>query len=208
MILSFLSLLAIIVAAISSNVCYEFPISERYSLTSSCGSAVDYSFYLKSGTTLAYLESKARLLLTDQRFVFSSTACLVNYKKLVCSNVYMKCQSGLIVGDNSTYNKDIYPNHPVPFTRPCRQVAKHHYLAVAPILQELSVDLIYRELLINWTQQVSLHNIIHLKRFSSLLHIRFARMLFSHVQDCSTQIAPPFWIIRTGLYRCYRDSMT
>ena len=151
MILSFLSMFALIVAAISSDVCYEFPTSERYSPVSVCGAAVDYSFYLKSGTTLASLESEARLLLNDQRFVFSSTACLVNYKKLVCSNIYIKCQPGLIINDNSTYNKEIYSNHPVPFTRPCRQVAKHHYLAVISFVLEIDVD----EYALNFTRSNS-----------------------------------------------------
>ena len=151
MILSFLSMFALIVAAISSDVCYEFPTSERYSPVSVCGAAVDYSFYLKSGTTLASLESEARLLLNDQRFVFSSTACLVNYKKLVCSNIYIKCQPGLIINDNSTYNKEIYSNHPVPFTRPCRQVAKHHYLAVISFVLEIAVD----EYALNFTRSNS-----------------------------------------------------
>lgn len=126
MLLSFLILFATIVPATASDSCYDFSTEERYAITNSCGAAVDYSFYLKSGTTLSSLENAARTLLTDQRFVFSSTACLVNYKKLVCSNVYMKCQPGLIVSDISTYNQDIYSNHPVPFTRPCKQV-RYYY---------------------------------------------------------------------------------
>ena len=122
MILSFLKLSSIILTASSTDICYSFSTDERYAVTSTCGAAVDYNFYLKSGTTLLSLENDARGLLKEPNFAISSSACLVNYKKLVCSSVYMKCQPGIIMNDNSTFNKNVYPNHPVPFTRPCKQV--------------------------------------------------------------------------------------
>ena len=128
--LSFLKLSAIIVTASSTDICYTFSTEERYAVTSTCGAAVDYSFYLKSGTILLSLENDARVLLKEPNFLISSSACLVNYKKLVCSSVYMKCQPGLIMNNNSTYNKNIYSNHPVPFTRPCKQVKYYCHLAV------------------------------------------------------------------------------
>ena len=138
MILSFLKLSAIIVTASSTDICYSFSPDERYAVTSTCGAAVDYNFYIKSGTTLSSLENDARGLLKETNFAISSSACLVNYKKLVCSNVYMKCQPGLVMNNSSTYNKNIYPNHPVPFTRPCKQVK--YYCQLAVILSWIYVD--------------------------------------------------------------------
>lgn len=132
-------LFGLVIPAKALDSCYSFSTDEQYAITSSCGAAVDYPFYLKSGTTLFSLENAARILLTDQKFVFSSLACIVNYKKLVCSNIYTKCQPGLIMNDTSTYNKNIYSNHPVPFTRPCEQVRYYYHLAIFSCHRQLQI---------------------------------------------------------------------
>lgn len=114
--------LAFIAITAAADICYEFSALERYNPASTCGSAVDYQFYLNSNTTLAALDYAARVLLSDQKFALSSTQCLKNYKKLVCSNIYSKCEPGLMFSDKATYNHIIFPNYPVPFTRPCKNV--------------------------------------------------------------------------------------
>ena len=96
-------------------------------MSNTCGAVVDYPFYLSSNSSLTKLEAEARDLLGKEEFFFLTTECLANYKKLVCSNVYLKCQPGLVLSDTSTYNQRIYSNlgsYRVPFTRPCQKVLK------------------------------------------------------------------------------------
>jgi hypothetical protein len=115
---------ALLATVLALDKCVQFSNEERNAITSTCGSAVDYPFYLQDGSTLSSLETAARLLLGDSEFIFLTSNCLVNYKKLVCGNVYLKCQPGVDFLNTSTFNYDIYKtvSFPVPYTRPCKQV--------------------------------------------------------------------------------------
>lgn len=115
---------ALLATVLAMDRCVQFSTVEQSMITSTCGSAVDYTFYLRNSSTLSTLETAARLLLADSEFLFLSSECLVNYKKLVCSNIYLKCQPGVDLLNTTTFNRDIYKtvSFPVPFTRPCKQV--------------------------------------------------------------------------------------
>lgn len=117
---------ALLATVLALDKCVQFSNEERNAITSTCGSAVDYPFYLQDGSTLSNLETAARLLLADSEFIFLASDCLVNYKKLVCSSLYLKCHPGVDFLNTSTFNNDIYKtvSYPVPFTRPCKQVFK------------------------------------------------------------------------------------
>lgn len=115
---------ALLATVLALDKCVQFTKEERNAITSTCGSAVDYPFYLQDLSTLSSLETAARLLLADSEFIFLASDCLVNYKKLVCSNIYLECQPGVDFLNTTTFNHDIYKNvsFPVPFRRPCKQV--------------------------------------------------------------------------------------
>ena len=122
---SYLESMALVMTSFSADSCLNFSAIERTSLSSTCGAVVDYPFYLPSSLSLSKLEAKARNLLGREEFFFLTPECLANYKKLVCSNVYLKCQPGVVLADTSTYNHLIYSDlgsYRVPFTRPCQQV--------------------------------------------------------------------------------------
>ena len=114
-------------ATFATDSCVTFSATDQTSMSNTCGAVVDYPFYLRSNSSLSNLEAEARNLLGKEEFFFLTTECLANYKKLVCSNVYLKCQPGVVLSDISTYNQQIYSNfgsYRVPFTRPCQQVSK------------------------------------------------------------------------------------
>ena len=115
----------LIMASFALDSCVTFSATEKTSMSNTCGAVVDYPFYLSSKSSLFKLEAEARDLLGKEEFFFLTTECLANYKKLVCSNVYLKCQPGLVLSDTSTYNQRIYSDlgsYRVPFTRPCQKV--------------------------------------------------------------------------------------
>jgi hypothetical protein len=117
--------MSLLMATFALDACVNFSATDRTSMSSTCGAVVDYPFYLRSDLSLYNLEAEARGLLGKEEFLFLTTDCLANYKKLVCSNVYLKCQPGVVMSNTSTYNTKIYSNlgsYRVPFTRPCQQV--------------------------------------------------------------------------------------
>jgi hypothetical protein len=111
----------------TSPQCYAFTFA---SLTESslvtCGNAVDYSFYVPASTTLTALDTKARAILQNPGLSILPNACQVALKKLVCSNVYLKCPDNIQIGVPATYNFAIYSDIsltvPIPFQRPCKSL--------------------------------------------------------------------------------------
>ena len=115
---------------LSTPSCQYFHLNSTESLFSTCSDAVDYDFYVPTHTSLADLEEMARSLLNNSAYqYFIPNACLVSLKKLVCANVYLKCQPGVDLSDTSTWNTNIYPSLgqyvpsiPLPYQRPCMSV--------------------------------------------------------------------------------------
>lgn len=100
---------------------------------STCGNAVDYQFYLPANTSLAFLEKTARSILNNTALTLLPTSCQVSLKKLVCSNIYLKCYPGADPTDTTNkagWNNRIYSDVnaivanqvKLPFERPCRSV--------------------------------------------------------------------------------------
>jgi hypothetical protein len=111
----------------TSPQCVSFAFSSALeALTSTCGNAVDYPFYLPAGYSLNFLEKTARSLLNNTGLLILPNSCQVALKKQVCSNVYLKCQPGIDLTNTSTYNYKIFSdfsiNVPMPFQRPCKSV--------------------------------------------------------------------------------------
>lgn len=107
--------------------CVSFSFSSTLeALTSTCGNAVDYPFYLPAGYSLNFLEKTARSLLNNTGILILPNSCQVALKKQVCSNVYLKCQPGIDLTDLTTYNYKIFSdfnlNVPLPFQRPCKSL--------------------------------------------------------------------------------------
>lgn len=98
-------------------------------LGSTCYNAVDYSFYIPAGLTVDYLESLARSALSNSGLSMLPNACQIALKKLVCSNIYLKCQPGIDLSNFGTYNYMIYNEGgltiPMPFQRPCQSVCNN-----------------------------------------------------------------------------------
>jgi len=86
-------------------------------LTTVCHDVVDYDFYLPSSTNLSALNENARLKLSNNYYSILPTECTKALKRLVCSNIYLKCSTG-----NTRIFSDIGYPLPVPFARPCRSV--------------------------------------------------------------------------------------
>lgn len=100
--------------------------SPMEALASTCYNAVDYSFYVPAGVSLAFLETTARDILGNEMLSVLPNSCLVSLKKLVCSRIYLKCPSNIDLTDLSTYNYNIYSDLgiavPMPFQRPCQSL--------------------------------------------------------------------------------------
>lgn len=122
-----------IATSFAQDACLHFSPSERSAITSTCGAAVDYSFFLSSSSTLSSLEKAARTALGNNEFQLVSSECLINYKKLVCGSIYLKCQPSVNLSDVLTFNNKLYPPSisssglSIPFTRPCMQVSRHSW---------------------------------------------------------------------------------
>jgi hypothetical protein len=99
--------------------------------SSTCGNAVPYSFYVPAGYTLGDLETMARSYLNIPVLSLLPNACQVAYKKLICSNVYMKCAPNADPADGTetNWNAQIYSDGSldlkVPFQRPCKNLCSN-----------------------------------------------------------------------------------
>lgn len=95
-------------------------------LLSTCASAVDYPFYVPAGISLDFFEIKARSVLNNTALTILPNACQIALKKLVCSNIYLRCPYNIQIGVPATYNFKIYSDKglkvPIPFQRPCKSV--------------------------------------------------------------------------------------
>eukprot|EP01041_Mallomonas_annulata_P004071 gene4071-8099_t len=109
-----------------------------------CSDAVNYDYYLAPGYTTEMYNYAAIGLLNASTLAILPTGCQASIKKLVCSNVYMKCPPGVILTDDSQtgWNPSIYsdiqnditalytanifplPKISVPFQRPCKSVCE------------------------------------------------------------------------------------
>ncbi len=58
-----------------------------------CSDVVDYPYYLAQGTTLDDLEETVRATVPSA-FSLMTGICLSDYKKLMCSRVFLKCVDG------------------------------------------------------------------------------------------------------------------
>ena len=120
----------VIATSFAQDVCHQFSPSEQSDITSTCGAAVDYSFFLPKSSTLSSLEKAARSALGSNEFLLVSSKCLVDYKKLICGSIYLKCHPGVNLSDVTSFNNNLYPlssGPSVPFMRPCLQVC--HYIS-------------------------------------------------------------------------------
>ncbi len=95
-------------------------------LTNPCVGVVDYSYYLPSGTTEASLASTASIKLNATVISSAPSACQSNLVRYVCASIYLKCKTGVVLSDTTTYNYDIYSplsvTYGVPYLRPCGTV--------------------------------------------------------------------------------------
>ena len=98
---------------------------------STCGNTVNYQFYLPANTALSFLEKTARSVLNNTALSFLPNQCQISLKKLVCSNVYLKCYPGASPTDTATktgWNTHIYSDVnlgnavKLPFERPCKNL--------------------------------------------------------------------------------------
>lgn len=100
-----------------------------------CSYAIDYPFFLPAGYAATDLDTLAKSKLDDSRLSIAPVGCQIALKKLVCSNIFLKCQPGVDLTElspYSTWNFGIYsdlvpvpipsPGVPVPFQRPCKDV--------------------------------------------------------------------------------------
>lgn len=58
-----------------------------------CSDVVDYPYYLAQGTTLDDLEETVRATVPSA-FTLMTGTCLSDYKKMMCSRVFLKCVDG------------------------------------------------------------------------------------------------------------------
>ena len=120
----------VIATSFAQDTCHQFSPNERSDITSTCGAAVDYPFFLPKSSTLSSLEKAARSALGSNEFLLVSSKCLVNYKKLICGSIYLKCHPGVNLSNTTSFNSNLYPlssELSVPFMRPCMQVGHNFY---------------------------------------------------------------------------------
>lgn len=98
-----------------------------------CLSAVDYTFFLPFNITLKYLDTLANSKLNSASLSLLPTQCQMSLKRLVCSNIYLKCPpnfppifnlTNLQKHGNYHIFTDFYPSKLflLPFERPCVSV--------------------------------------------------------------------------------------
>jgi hypothetical protein len=106
-------------------------------LNLACLGVVDYDFYLPNNFTSSALNTIAKTQLADSRLAILPSTCQVALKKLVCSNIYLKCSPNVVLTDTTRFtgwNFDIYADvgkaYPLPFQRPSKQVRFPLFLSI------------------------------------------------------------------------------
>jgi hypothetical protein len=130
MLLLKISLLFVVATSIDASSCATLAAtSTADGLNLACLGVVDYSYYLPTNFSTSALNTIAKTQLADSKLAILPASCQVALKKLVCSNVYLKCPPNIVLTDTTTYagwNFGIYSDVgkaiPVPFQRPCKQV--------------------------------------------------------------------------------------
>eukprot|EP01041_Mallomonas_annulata_P006528 gene6528-13214_t len=96
--------------------------------TQACAGAVDYAFFLPSDHTKNDFNKIAMGMLNNTGLVTLPNECQKSIKKMVCSNIYLKCQPGIKLNSTTKagWNVKIYTDLslvvPMPFQRPCKSV--------------------------------------------------------------------------------------
>jgi hypothetical protein len=111
------------------GVCQRFPtFSPSQALASTCYNAVDYLFYIPSGSSLSSLEASVRMMLSKPGLSLLPNTCQLAIKKLLCANTYLRCPPNISLANISTYNYDIYSDlnlsYARPFQRPCASLCQ------------------------------------------------------------------------------------
>lgn len=103
----------------------SFTVNKR--LVNPCQLAVQYSFYLPPGKTPLDLINSVNARLNASFILSYPVACQQAMLKHYCSTTFLKCQPGVSLTNNATYNYQIYQNDTgnylgVPVQRPCATV--------------------------------------------------------------------------------------
>jgi hypothetical protein len=89
------------------------PAFAAFSPWSMCSDVVDYPFLLLDTDTLQDLETAVRAAVPSTH-AFMDNACLSDYKRMICAQVYLPCVDGVISGDPSTYDSVTSLPHKLP----------------------------------------------------------------------------------------------